>query len=369
MAIYGKYTVKDDPVLEKALSFESFVDFMNESNKQMEIMFEKTDMIQILREENASLAIPTKLNFTGNPEEVKKSVFERIKEIVKKFVDMVKKAFSDLADKIHEMYMNNNFMDDIMSKNKSIVTWDNLEKAKEKGWKGLPKSIPSIIKPADIKDSEFYRNMESESDREKMIDFDKDIAPIASSKSLEDAQNLYEKFMEKYNFMKNSEKDENTSSYQSKKRIDAMFDLDGTATYKFYFGISNDSKYEGYYYPIPLMFKNTKMFAENGQKGIKDVKNGSNISIKNMKLEKVMNSDQMKNLAKETKNDDNEIAKIQLLYCKASYQYSSVKLSTATKILKATLQILRAQHRYAILGYMQFVSAIKRFAIEKPATA
>jgi hypothetical protein len=62
-------------------------------------------MIQVLKEENTSLSVPR--NFFES-EKVKKTLLQKIKEIISNFIAMVKKAFVKLAEAIHKKYMETN---------------------------------------------------------------------------------------------------------------------------------------------------------------------------------------------------------------------------------------------------------------------
>lgn len=369
MAIYGSM-IKENVVFGHAMSLEEFFDFIQESDKQMEIMFEKTDLIQVLKEENTSLSIPTKISFDGDPETVKKTVIQKIKDLVDKFVQMVKEAFANLAKKLQEAYNNANFVDKFVSKFSDKVTFENLKIAKSKGWKGVPTSIPMINKFADAKDSKLYENMNDEYYKNNTaINLDKDIRPIVNSKNLEEAKEKYNQFVEKLNKVKEEEKRETSSSYIISKNLDQRFDFKGDAILKAYFVISTDQSDDSHYYPIPEGFAKTKKFAEEGQSLIKQVSQGSNAAINNLKLEKGASLNNLKS-AKGTNSSDNaEINQINILYCKAIYQNASQRVSVASKILRAVLGILRMQHRVAIQGYMQYVSAINRFVLNNAKTA
>lgn len=339
------------------ISVEEFVDFVSETSYQMDSIFSQYISNNILNEEETSLAKyknyyePEDNNDDAATEKVKKTLIDKVKEILSKFIAMVKKLFNDLADKINEMYMNTNLEDKFFSRYKSIVTFDNLKKAREKGWKGISEKIPSIAKIVSMDDTYIFTNIMESTKLDKIGSLSQE---IYSQLTDEDAQRLYYKFEDQ---LKEFVKD-NKETYQSLV-FNNEFNSALLKNTNPFFCISRDQNSEaGTYYPTTQMFAMNKYLAENGQKRVKEVKNDGKKCIKNLKIEKRTSTDNIKRAKKKKEN------RITMLFLKSQYKLIVATIKIASSCVTSIVNVMKVQHQTAIINYIKYVRAIKKFALK-----
>lgn len=351
MAIYGNSIATMSLTEDKMISISEMFNFINESDMEMACMFERANIIQIIKEDNTEIAIPKEMDYSTNPETVKKTVIEKVKDLVSKFITFVKTSFQKLVESIQKFYLEHNINDSFFSKWKDKVTWNNLLIAKDKGWNGIPITIAMPGKPANISDSGFYRDIYE--NLGVAIDIEKDINPIVLAEDYPKSKELYDIFVEKNSkFKKEIEKREKDFIYGARAQ------QNGSA----YFRIGPDRHKVGamtYYYPDGKGFIATKTFAENGQKHIKELQFGSKEVIKQMNLSKDVELNNMKSYKKGGANEseDKEINKIEILYYRARYEFASTMIFCKSKIMQTIINCLKDQHKNAMQCYMYFIRA------------
>lgn len=355
MAIYGNSAYATMSLTEdKMVSVSEMFNFINESDMEMACMFERANIVQIIKEDNTELAIPTNVEDSSNPETVKKTVIEKVKELINKFISFVKTSFQKLVEGLKKFYIEHNIQDSIISKWKDKVTWENLQMAREKGWKGCPITSPMIGKHASVTESGLYQNI-----YENNIKVEKDIDPIILAEDYSNAKKIYDSFKVKCNnFKKEVEIVESPDIYKWR----ADFDLDVGRSGTTYFIITATQHEVGgvkYYYPNKDGFISTKSFAETGEKKIKELQFGAKDAIKQMNLSKDVELNNMKSYKNGGSNvsEDKEINKISILYYKARYEYASTMIFMKSKIMQSVIKVLKEQHQYAIKCYGHFISA------------
>lgn len=351
MAVYGNLC---KPVNEN-LSFGQLMDFAYESDNEMNIMFERANIIHVLKEENTDLVIPqdSKYSFSDNPEATKKKFLDKIKELVKKFVQYVTTAIESLKKKVFEVYMNTNFQDQFLSKYKDKVTWENLSKAKEKGWIGTPVSVASICKVASLNDTRLNEEFKEANDNilneiSKLENAQEDKVDEISLEIKKDLDR-YKRSIENYDTISMINSNEFSSDF-------------GTDT-PFLGYVTNSKAKDGYYYPSERLFNNNKNFAENGQKNIKNIKVSGNASIK---LVNDIQRENEKSLYKNTKSDYKSNNTSKQFYLAAKYRYTLMSLfvKASSKSLNALVGVLYKQHKCAIENYIRYIRAINKFCTE-----
>lgn len=357
MAIYGTL-LKTQDSLHENVSFEQMIDFIYESDNEMNLLFEGYNVINILKEENTSLIIPKDMNetFTNDPEKVTKKFSERIKEMFNKFLDFVKTTFENVKKKIIEFYLEHNFQDNILSKYKDKVTWGNLEKAKKNGWKGISKTLPSVTKLVSINDTLVGKELV---DNFKALNLA--INKLESCKDENDLSNTEQQVKEQMDTIKKyvnplkSEKDRMISS----NKMGIMFGED--IPYFAYYTDTNAP--DGYYYPTTQAFAVHKNLAENGQKEIKNMKITGNASIKLIKDVTLHNEKEILDMNKKSFAKDKQDFENKLIFCVSKYKYQSTSLyiKACSKSLNGLLSILAKSHSIAIQNYIQYASAIKKY--------
>lgn len=365
MAIYGNMLLTHENFdTRSGLDIGDFLSFVQETTYDIDLMFEKVDMIHVLKEENTSLTIPNEFKF--EPEKMKKTLLEKVKEIYSNFIAMIKKAFTNLAEVIHKKYMETNLQDKYISRFKDIVTFDNLKKAKNNGWVGVHASIPMINKLADVRDSQLYSDINEglfETDDE-YINIERDIDPIAKSQSISDAKEKYQEFEKKLKKFKSDSRKENNVSYGINNVYTAAF----KGVQNAYYTVTNDKSEDGkYYFPNPEGFIKTKKLAEEGQSIIKQYKNSNQAFIKNIKMNKDVEMQNLKSFKSSGSNvtDDKDSNQIMIMYYKARYKFTAAFVQRSTKILDAVISLIKTQHSYAIISYMVYVHAIKKYVIKE----
>lgn len=362
MSIYGNGFMREQ---EPVVTMEMFMDFFTESTIQMELMFERANIIQTLREENTELAIPISIDFSksSDSEKVKKSVIEWAKEVFKNFVKAVKDLFNKVAESIHKLYLNTNFIDKIVSRYKDTVTYENLEKIKEKGWPGLPTSYPLINKYPDVRDSALYRYGDSDdSSLNVLIDHDSVILPIGTAQTLDEAKEAYSKFSEKLEKLEKSTKhdDSDTSisfSNEFKAKLTDNYDL------VFYgcFGTTLEDK--NHYMPAKNQFMFTKDFAEKGEAKIKEIRDGYKFIINKHEITRDIELSNMKSFRPKGSNhiSDEDVNQINILYYKARYKYAGAIVKRLSKIIKSIITIIKQEHIIAIRTYSKLAKDITHY--------
>ena len=361
MAVYGNVLLAQERSnFGSALDIGDFLSFVQETTYDINLMFEKAEMIHVLKEENTSLSIPK--NFF-EPEEAKKTLLQKVKEIISNFIAMVKKAFAKLAEIIHKKYMETNLQDKFISRYKDIVTFSNLEKARDNGWKGIPKTIPMINKIADIKDSKLYTEMTDDIflTDENYVNVDRDIEPIISARSLDDAEKIYNEFVKKLEKFKSDSDRENTFSYISKNNMEATLKKSAKNSY---FVISKTEREEDkYYFPIPEPFAKTKKLAEEGQSYIKQFRDSNQHFIKNIKMNKDVEMANLNSYKGSGSNvsEDKDNNKIMIMYYKARYKYTAAYVQRSTKVLNTVVNLIKMQYITAIQNYIHCVYAVKKY--------
>ena len=354
----------------KTVSLDQLNSFIQESNEFVFNLFNENSLFGIMEAE-ATLALNT-----NKVEETKKSIIQRIKELFSKFIGFVKGAFAKLADKLQEVYSKTNFVDKFVVRYKNIVIWENVEKLKETGWKGMSTSIPMVGTPVSIKDTLLF---DSESQKQ-LEEFEKYYNQIITSNSSDDAKQVYNTFSKRLKEYKERISEDNYYRMSLRKNMQIGFaDIDlrmATLTpdeyekllNSRYFAISNVSEDEKMYFPIKKYFITTKYMAENGQKLIRDVRQFGKKMISVLKVDKkeseLVNMKSYKNGGSNYNENDKEGNIISMLYYKAKYEYASAFISLSQKMTSLVLSIMKNQHKHAIKFYMSIVSAINKYLPE-----
>ena len=354
----------------KTVSLDQLTRFIQESDEFVFNLFDENSLFGIMEAE-ATLTLNT-----NKVEETKKSIIQRIKELFSKFIGFVKGVFAKLADKLQEVYNKTNFVDKFVVRYKNIVIWENVEKLKEVGWKGMSTSTPMVGTPVSINDTLLF---DSESQKQ-LEEFEKYYNQIITSNSSDDAKQIYNTFSKRLKEYKERISEDNYYRMSLSKNIQIGFaDIDlrmATLTpdeyekllNSRYFAISNVSEDEKTYFPIKKYFITTKYMAENGQKLIRDVRQFGKKMISALKVDKkeseLTNMKSYKKGGSNYNENDKEGNMISMLYYKAKYEYASAFISLSQKMVSLVLSIMKNQHKHAIKFYMSIVSAINKYLPE-----
>ena len=372
MSIYSGFSKPIEPV-----SFMEMVDFIYESTSEIDRMFDRYIYIEslkeegILTEETLAIAGPTskaKFDF----KEFAKKIGDKIKELWEKFEGFVKDLIEKISKSIHEMYMNTNVMDKLISKNKEIVTYENLTKAKDAGWAGLPTSLPMVTKLVNIRDSGMYNVKDSDSFLQCRPE---DVEKIMDAKDDEEAQAFYDEFKKKYKEFKDHEWQDSKFGLDMAENMRSLSantvklsqQISGRDYTEEDLNIINDDLFkrhydlpanhkDGKYFPPKEAFNISKDLAENGQRKVKELNQSNKQVVANIKSQKISNLRDYK-----TFKENN--VKQATLYYKAKYEYSAAVVERFTVLVKSVLSMARDQYRVCLQQYMLELDAIKRLKI------
>lgn len=368
MAVYGN-SVLNMQQNYNPISFTEFYDFVMESNYEVELIFEKFNIYSSILENN-DIEDNDK---STNTETAKKTIIEKIKELFKKLKDAIVGLFYKLVDSIEELYKKVNLQDKVISQFSNLVTFENLQKAKEKGWKGIPENIPMINRLCKVSDSQFFDlNNDSES-RKLYYNMENLNNEIIRAKDLDEAQSKYNSFKELLKKFKKSKSEENAAQYIRDNEIKEDFSnikrmLGHDIPLDTFFCVATEkNKIEDkvYYFPIREPFETTKTLAETGQRKIKDIRSKTRKYIRQQKIdEKEAYFSDMKLYKNNGSNalQDANMNKINMLYLKSKYELSSAYCQRQATIVKSLLKVISIQHNVAINFYMRCLSACKKYA-------
>lgn len=371
MSIYGNIASSRNPFTETA-----FLDYLYESNQFIDRLFRQEVAIFEADETSTGLTvvnIPSEKK-EEKVEEVKKTIFQRIKEAISKFIEMVKAGFEKVIESLKQFFVDKKFLDNIISRYKDVVTWENMQKAREKGWNGILTNFPCIGKFFSINDSNIYNNIYKisgkETPKESMLTFDPEpyYNKIWDANTLNTAKETYNEFKEKLDVLATAGKIESVDSFLSNKNEKGHMFVDDAP-----FVISKDlhdaknkkGEPETYYYPDAKMFNRTKAIAETGRSLLTQIRKRSEQMIGDMKNDKRLKLKDMKSSRKKLYSNEeesmNDYYQIQLLSYRAQYEFSAVYLKVHAKLIKIVQQLFAMQSRQAILTYLAIYKGIKPF--------
>ena len=377
-------------------SFESVFEYADNFLNSLDAIFETIEMENIYREAGAdvTLALPGPVG----KESIVKKILEAGKVIFRKFVDAVKTFFTKtLPEVVSKLYQNTNVKDKLYTfLGKGIVTYSNMEKAKENGWKGLsanPKDrefivvgTPSVYYTKLFKDIAGYTTRREKPDFVKRMEQmfgnydgnpwyeweDKDsllfklqeladeIGKCAkqkdSKKALADAQEKYSEFEENFKEFNRPFKDEFFSNIRGN-----LFKIGDEIGGEFgdLIGIPEDKNGagEGYYYPDKRCFETTVKTVEEGQKMGREYKAFSRESLKDVKeLKDVYKANYDTNAYK-----DDDLSKIIALDAKAHLELYRCYLKRSNITIRTVSKVFVLFQKKALKSYLVLAKAIKKY--------
>lgn len=363
----GVYTRPLNMTQNKIISFEEFVDYFQESDYQIRMMFEKEELVYSIQEANDSeLQLPSivrNVEFTaGEPEKVKKTLVEWVKETFSNFIKAIKDLFDKVSKTVYDFYMRTNFIDDIVSKFKDKVTYPNLQTAQSKGWKGLSiekgESVINRLVDTNVSTLKNDKDWSDEGIADDEFFKEDDFEAIIKAQDLNDAKEEYRKIKEKLEKFKSRKERENKFAYEIRMNKGA----DENTIYTGFFGNYTDKDHK-YYFPAPKQFTLTKKFAETGQSEIKKIREVHKFLTKGLEDQKSVLLNNMNSYKKDGSNniDDKETNQINILYYKAQYEYSSAYISRTKRVVNTLISLIKDQHRIAIRTYTVMAMAVNKY--------
>lgn len=375
-----------------------FVDFMNGNNTSFESVFEYADnfmasldpIFETYEIENIYAEAGVTLALTGptKNENIITKITETAKTIFKKFVDAVKTFFSKtLPEMITKLYQSANVKDKLFTLlGRGVVTWKNIEKAKEEGWPGLshdPKKRQFMIfQMPDIAITNLYEDIldyterhekilhkgefgdweDKESSLTKLINMADEIGKANKErnedKALSQAQSKYEEFKDKLKEFNPRFTNDDISSTINKGRFDFLNSSKGEK-FRNIIGIPEDRNgaEEGYYYPKETPFAITVKVVEEGQSISKKYKNVSTKSLSEIKEWK----DFYKTKYKENKKESGVISRIMAMDAKAHLELYTAYLRRSMRTIHTIGQVFLMFQQFGFKTYFAMANAVKKY--------
>lgn len=332
MSIYGEKYIKE--------SYTLIFDFIEESDNFVYSLFESTEV------GFNDKIIDGKAKIINN-----ESIIDRISKIWNKIIFILKEKFKDLIDRINNLKLKYNFIDDFVKKYGKDINISKISELKSKGWAGLSTqsdflivSIPSLKstflgETPQLKNVlEMLNNINNCNDEDEINDLHEDFKNRLDtlreeSKKLETAWGLLFRSNNQINFL------------GKKLGPDQIL---GTSI-----DTSNDKKH---HFPNAKQLELTKQVAENGEKIVKQAYNEMKKTYKNYK-----NQAKCDKIALKQYNKKEEKSNIQLMKIRSKYEFTSVFSKLFILSMKALTKVLKIMHVCAMKTYIKIVNAIKKY--------
>ena len=304
------------------------------------------------------------------PEEKGPTLLDRLKQMAQAILKWIKeacirlaKAFQDALEKVK----NNTLRDQAMQKLFKNYKYEDLEKAREKGWKGIPQTM---IMPAkfDITESEilekynkFYRDCDLHYDirsgqftggDRKEDELISNLDDMYKNQTVENAKACYDKIME---ILK-----------ERKKNLSIKYTgwWDGEVYGKGYRVEPIEKDNNKYYYPRKEKFAICQDIVFNSQKQVVQIKKSFDNSINNL-LKDIMNKDksELNKIKHEVDTSDNQGNTIWAYYLKAKLAIESFRLELSRNILREAIKTINDTFTRALRIYGYIVSSTKSYLL------
>ena len=310
-------------------------------------------------------------------EKIKKTFWQKVKEIFIKVIDAIKKFFRGIYTRIHEMYMNTNLKDKFWSRWKDKVTYPNLQKAKDNGWQGLHKSVTLPGKIWDPTESKLF------SDLYESLNPENDSRDYNPQYILELIDQMMDKKSE--NEVDDIFKDIEKAIGVQQERLKG-YDHSIVYAKGGYFRLSWDNKYydngdvnaalatammeddQQYYFPPFNLFANAKKLAEEGQRIQKDKNYDNKINLKAIKDDKEVQKSLIKNDMKAYEDDPLMMKKLNYKM-KATLAYVTLYYKRCYATCKSVGQVVAIQYQHSISAYIKFIQAINKYVFKNEGKA
>lgn len=346
--IYGNTFLKEESII----TYESFIDFFNESMEEHDKIFESF----MFEAETLQLT-------DSQHKDTKKGILETIKNLFQKFVAFVKRAVQKVMD-WYKSIQEGKYKDTLANKFLKDLKYEDLETAKKNGWKGIPEqSSFAMIDPAQIQHELYmFENVQEEIRRKKITE---SIESIKDAEKLEHAKEKFKEVQEEIsNLEYNNFKPGSINDMYFRAELENMGrsfrrsfgkDVKDVDLILLYHTVIQN----GFWYPDAKGFGHVKDYTFNG---------AANISRYSKELDKYV-SDYDKAYVKpieksivniSTSNANNDQSR-DLLYNKAQLSVAQYVMKVYTGIVKETLDALKVQHSIAISTYIFLFVNTKKF--------
>ena len=307
------------------------------------------------------------------PEEKGPTIGERIKQMVNVVIKWLKEAFVKLAKLAEELFQkirNNTARDQVLQKLFKNFKYSDIEKAKEKGWKGIPKSMWTPSKFEQYEDTDVYGEYVKQCRECKWSEtYEFELKEVGEDKlegyldnmlqnyTLENAKEKYNLIMEELKKRKNNI-ELNRKDYLLDKYANPKQNVKG------YQPTPSEKTKEGYYIPVATKFAVIQDIVFNSRKQLVQMRKGFEDNF--LKIYKQNIADDKLDLkatkaAKDT--SDNKSKEIYTYYLKAKLAFSSFKLGVAKNIMSECVKTINDTFHYAFRVFAYIVSSCKSYIV------
>lgn len=306
--------------------------------------------------------------------EKKSSLSHRLKEMIVSFLKWFKEVWDKLVASVKkavEKMRDLTLRDKAMNKLFSNFKYDQVQQARDNGWKGLLYETTVMCIPADMSDSEIIRLLRN-SPESSPKDINQKVYAIANADSLEKAESLYSDIKADCDkLLKNPDTKVHDVQQIQKNRTSIFADLnrmfgideDNGKAFFVYMRIRNQDD-ERFGWPDQSQFEQCKMLALDGEKYVNNArKDFYNARIKN--LENIVNIDINRILDSKLENDfySSESNKITGYYYKAMLISDKSQLILANRICTEIVKLINFQIKTSISTFMKLLSGVKAYTL------
>lgn len=305
-------------------------------------------------------------------EKIKKTFWQKVKEIFQKVIESIKKFFKGIYNRIHDMYMNTNLKDNFWSKWKDKVTYPNLQKAKENGWQGLPARLSLPYKIWDTSDSRLFTDLNREDKYDlwkeyninNMLDLIDKLMDAKEESEIESIYDDIEKIANKQKFLlRDYDRDaiETAAKGGQLKNDEIKIYDDFTSSLALATPLLKNG--QTHYFPEKGAFVTTKKLAEEGQSIQKSANYENKINLKFIKDDKAIQKSLIKNDMKAYEDDPLMTKKLNYKM-KATMRYITLYYQRCYATCRSVGYVVSLQYSSAIQGYMMFIHAINKYVFK-----
>lgn len=379
----GQYGYAFDKLINQEYTTEVFLSDLNNSYLAAENAIDSMCFVStIVNEEETGLSASDDIEQDSNVEETKLKLKDKLKEMLAKFLKWFKSIWDKLADTVKkaiEVIKDNTIQDKIMAKLFDDLSYSDVEKAIEAGWKGLNYKATACPDPVTMNDSTIKKRIS------KMVQKPHDLAgqidKILYVNSADEAKEIYEdvssqckKFLTRYETQKNDPSEQmryGEIERITRRRAFSFLDDDkgsfGSVFFT-YLSIKNPNA-EGYGFPSKQQFDDIKLMAIGGQRYCVILrKEYYNNHIKDLELfidkdiENIFKNFSDPSLSKES----NQIMRY---YYKSMLASDRTQLVLHNRICSEVVQMIHFQTKIGIRTYLKLLSAVKLFVMGKASMA
>jgi hypothetical protein len=373
------------------VSFEDYMEYATNESYNIEKLFENIDYNILLSEDGAVAALPgpTKANI----KETTKAFLKKIKEAIKKIFDKCKEAIitfftKTLPTQLKKIHESVSLKDSVIKRFSKYMTYENLERCRDFGWKGYSDTTVFVTRYPDVTDTMFgadtntflfpKNNSANVQTFQSKIDesIDKMDSFIDEASNAEDKiDDIFQKAEKLFNDTKAIIKEFNgkfIDNMYSKLEL-SPYDLNyEDSTKGGYLGMFKANTPDGTVMIDSKTFNVSKKCAEDGVKDTRKYVNHGKEVIKEIEKDNKYYKEIMNLTEKDIKDvGDLDTRLLRLQYMKYQLQFEAGKAFITQALIanKKVGQMMLLCNRYACIFYMKTWAIIKKYNKEAKAAA